>query len=191
MELKTGHFNIFDILKFVACHPNIPKGDSKHWKEYTQIVNELTKDVPSDKPGWYLWGKFNEIGWWETIYLGKAGYKKTSSLQRRLKDELLEERPAFWSDIFGREIATKLMNKLYNNKYSTQIQRSLRKCHTHYIIWISCSEISEKDIHKEERALIHYFRPANNAQREKFSVRSELTEQIYRLIEEEITKITT
>lgn len=189
MKITTGHFNILDILKFVAEHPLMPKRNVGEWKVYADIVSKLVHNVPNSQPGWYLWGRFNEIGWWETIYLGKAGNQKTSSLQQRLKDELSEERVAFWSAIFGRETAVKMSHKLYNGKYTLNVQRALRKSNTHFIVWLACTGISEAEVNKEEGALIHIYRPANNAQREKHPKRSDLTEQIYCALDKEIDKI--
>lgn len=173
----------------MAEHPLMPKRNVGEWKNYAGIVSKLVHNVPNNQPGWYLWGRFNEIGWWETIYLGKAGNQKTSSLHQRLKDELSEERVAFWATIYGREVATKLANKLYNGKYVSNVQRSLRKINTHFIVWLAYSGLSEAEVNKEERALIHIYRPANNAQREKYPERSNLTEQISRAFDKEIDAI--
>ena len=76
MEITTGHFDIFNILKFVAENPTMPKRSVGEWKAYADLVSNLVSSVPDDKAGWYIWGKFNEVGWWETIYLGKSGNKK-------------------------------------------------------------------------------------------------------------------
>ena len=189
MKITTGHFNIFDILKFVAEHPLMPKRNVGEWKSYASLVSKLVHNVPDNQPGWYLWGRFNETGWWETIYLGKAGCQKTSSLQQRLKEELSDERVAFWATIYGREVATKLAHKLYSGKYVSNIQRSLRKSNTHFIVWLAYPGISESEINKEEDALIYFYRPANNARRKKYPEQSDFTEQIYRAFEEEIDKI--
>jgi hypothetical protein len=67
-------------------------------------------------PGWYLWRRFNDMGWWETVYLGKAGKQKTSSLHTRLYDEFREECIAFWSEVYGRKPMVKQHKKLYDRK---------------------------------------------------------------------------
>src|SRR5215469_12262869 len=107
MITTTGHFNLFPILEFACNHPIMPSPQNiELQKEYTNLLKEIAKDVP-DKPGWYLWGHFNDMGWWETIYLGKAGKQKTSSLYTRLYDELREECIAFWAEVYGREAMIK------------------------------------------------------------------------------------
>jgi len=189
MQFNTGSFNIFRIFDFVARNPQMPSSKVGNWKEYSTLINELVADIPSDKPGWYLWGRYNDIGWWETIYLGKAGNQKTSSLQQRLKDELLEERVAFWATVFGRETATKMQLKLYAGKYAESIPRSLRKCGTHFIIWVAGDELSEIDINTEEKILIDMYRPAINAQRIQYPSKSRITEDVIRLIDREIEAI--
>lgn len=189
MEITTGHFNIFDILKFVSDNPTMPKRNVGEWKVYAGIVSNLVSNVPDNKAGWYLWGKFNEVGWWETIYLGRAGNQKTSSLRARLREELSDERVAFWATIYGREVATKIAHKLYKGKYLSGTQRSLRKSNAHFIIWLSCSEISEADIAKEEGILIDVYRPANNAKRQEYPKQSNFTQQIIRGFNAEIDNI--
>jgi len=189
MQITTGHFNIFPILEFVAKNPLLPHNGSLNQKAYSETIRQVVKGVPADKPGWYLWGKFNDTGWWEAIYLGKAGKQKTSCLYNRLYDELREEAVAFWAAVYGRETASKLQYKLYKGKYLSGVQRSMRKSNTHFVVWIACPDISEAEVHKEERALIHIYRPANNAQREKYPDQSELTNELVHAIDEEIGRI--
>jgi hypothetical protein len=189
MEINTGHFNIFNILKFVAENPTMPKRNVGEWKNYAEIISDIVSNVPEDKPGWYLWGRFNEVGWWETIYLGKSGNKKTASLKARLREELSDERVAFWATIYGREVATKIAHKLYKGKYTSNIQRSLRKSNTHFVIWLACSDLSEEEIVKEEGILIDVYRPANNAQRQEYPKQSSFTQKIIRAFDAEMDKI--
>lgn len=189
MKLISGHFNLFPILKFASENPMMPAPDSSIQKTYRTIITKLIIDVPANKSGWYLWGKFNDTGWWETIYLGKAGHKKTSSLYTRLYDELREEFIAFWSYIFGREPMIRRYNVIYKNKYDPT--KSLRKSGSQFVIWIGIDEtISEEEISKQEEILIKIFRPTHNAVRfNDYSKHDLLTEEIEKKVEEELKLI--
>lgn len=189
MNFTTGHFNLFPVLNFVAEHPQMPGDGQGDPKGYLTLVSSLVNSVPQDKPGWYLWGRFNDIGWWETVYLGKAGNRKTSSLKRRIMDEILEERTAFWATVYGKEFASKMAAKQYNGRYNGSIPRSLRKCGAHFILWVAGSPVTEEEISREEKILIDIYRPTSNAQRIAYPERSPVTDQIIRLIDREIKEL--
>ena len=191
MKLKTGHFNIFPILEFAAVNPIMPSyKNGTLQKNYKSIIDKLIDNVPSNKPGWYLWGKFNSMGWWETIYLGKAGKQKTSSLRTRLYDELREECVVFWSEVYGTETIIKQHKKLYDNKYDPT--RSLRKSGSQFVVWVAVEDnINEKGIKEQEDILIKIYRPTHNAARwNKSMMHNPLTEAIEDAIENELKSIT-
>lgn len=188
-NIETGHLDLFDIYKYVATHPNFVSGKNGDMRSYTKLVNEITKPIPKDKPGWYLWGRFNDVGFWETVYLGKAGNKKTSSLYARIKEELLDERAAFWATIYGSEPTEKQFQKIFKNKYGPGT-RSYRKKNVHFIVWLSASPISETEVKEEENILISAYRPAINIHRITYPLRTEHTDQIIQAIDNEIQNIT-
>lgn len=189
MKLISGHFNLFPILKFASENPSMPAPGTTIQKSYKKIIDELVLKVPSDRPGWYLWGKLNDMGWWVTIYFGKTGHKKTSSLYTRLHDELREEFIAFWSYIFGREPMIKRYNIIYKNKYDPT--KSLRKSGSQFVIWVGVDDIiSEEEIDKQEEILIRIFRPTHNVIRSNnYSRHDFLTEEIEKKVEEELKLI--
>lgn len=190
MKISIGHFNIFPILQFAAEHPVMPSPHNVNLqKEYKLIIDKAIKDVTPNLPGWYLWGKFNDMGWWETIYLGKAGKKKTSSLRTRLYDELREECIAFWSSIYGREPMIKQHNRIYNSRYDPT--RSIRKIGSQFVIWIAVQNtISEDEIKKQEDILIKIYRPTHNAARWNNHIQhDQLTDEIEKAVEIELEKI--
>ena len=126
MKLCTGHLNLFDVYRFVAAHPAFVSGKNGDMGEYTKLVNKIVESIPNNTPGWYLWGNFNDTGFWHTVYLGKAGNKKTSSLRARIKEELLDERAAFWATVYGSEPTERQFQKIFKNKYGPGT-RSYRK----------------------------------------------------------------
>jgi hypothetical protein len=187
-NIETGHIDLFDIYKYVATHPNYVSGKNGDMLSYTKLVNEVVKPIPKDKPGWYLWGRFNDVGFWEIVYLGKAGNKKTSSLYARIREELLDERAAFWATIYGSEPTERQFQKIYKNKYGPGT-RSYRKKNIHFIIWLSLSPISEEEIKREESVLISIYRPAINIQRITYPPKSDITDQVVQAIDSEINRI--
>jgi hypothetical protein len=189
MSLKSGHFNLFSILEFAANNPIMPNPGTKSLQsEYATLINRTVSKVPY-LPGWYLWGRFNDMGWWETVYLGKAGKKKTSSLHTRLYDELREECIAFWSEVYGREPMVVQHKKLYGGKYNPT--RSLRKSGSRMVIWVANEDsISEEDVKRQEDLLIKIYRPTHNAARWNLDIsHDEMTTELERVIEEELNSI--
>lgn len=188
MQLHSGHINIFPIYQFIAEHPNLVSAKNNDMRGYTALINKIVSGIPNDRPGWYLWGKFNNIGYWETIYLGKAGNNKTSSLRARLKEELLDERTAFWGTVFGVEPTVKQFRKIFGDKYGDH-NRAYRKSGTHFIVWVSAALISEGEVKTEEHTLIALYRPASNIQRVSYPPHTQYTDQVLRAIDSEIETI--
>src|SRR3989344_5343782 len=81
--ISTGHFDLFKIYSVVAGCPKFLFG-REELKIYSAVVNSIIENVPK-KAGLYLWGRFNDTGWWETIYLGKAGNKKKKKKKKKKK----------------------------------------------------------------------------------------------------------
>jgi len=187
INLDSGHVNLFDIYKFVATHPKFVSGKNGDMGEYTKLVSAIVESIPK-QAGWYLWGRFNDVGFWETVYLGKSGNKKTSSLYARIKEELLDERNAFWATVYGSEPTERQFQKIYKNKYGPGT-RSYRKRNVHFIVWLSIDDITEEEIRAEEQTLITLYRPAVNIQRVSYPPHTRNTERILKSIDSEIQKI--
>jgi len=186
---NSGHIHLFDIYKFVAEYPKLVSGKDGDMHSYTKVVNQITQSIPV-KAGWYNWGHFNNVGFWETIYFGKTGNKKTSSLKARIKEEILDERGAFWATIYGSEPTEKQFQKMTKNKYGSGVHM-YRKSNTHFIVWVSADNISEEGVKREEEMLIALYRPSFNVQR-KIKYPSHIhphTKKILEIFDREIAKI--
>lgn len=193
MITKTGHFNLFPVYNFVASNVLIPSALNKQAQsDYSKLINMTIVDVPV-LPGWYLWGRFNDMGWWETIYLGKAGKKKTSSLHTRLYDELREECIAFWAEVYGREPMVKQhLTQPGVDKYGPPT-RALRKIGSRFVIWVAAEgDSSEEEIKRQEDLLIKIYRPTHNAARwNQAAAHDETTLQIEEAVESELKQLVT
>ena len=71
------------------------KGDSSEGKKYGKKVQVLTDSI-STAGGFYIWGSYSQNCLWNTIYLGEAGFNKTTGLQSRIRGELKDERQFLW-----------------------------------------------------------------------------------------------
>lgn len=187
MDISTGHINLFDLYGFAASHPKLVSGKDRDMADYGALVRSVVGQVPDDKPGWYLWGRFNSIGYWETIYFGKAGKKKTSSLRARIREELLDERAAIWASVYGIEPIQRQHESLYANGD----QRQYRKMNAHFIAWISAMPLEETEIEIEEKVLIALYRPTMNIRRAEYPPHTQHTDAILRAIDSEIFGMTT
>jgi hypothetical protein len=185
MLLEAGHTQLFGIYNFVAQNPEFVAGRGAMRKAYAECIANCTNKIP-EEAGWYLWGRFNDIGWWDTVYLGKSGKQKTSSLRARIREELTDEWAAFWATVFGAERTERQFEKSYS-KYGRPV-RAMRKRNASFIVWISASPIEQEELAKQERVLISAFRPGNNIQR-RHEVPSADSLKIIRKIEDEIDAI--
>jgi hypothetical protein len=188
-KFKTGHFSLSPILDFAARTPNLPNHISGN-TDYRTLIKDVVADVPR-LPGWYLWGRFIEPNVWETVYLGKTGKLKTSSLRARIYEELLDECIAFWAAVYGAEPMFAQAHTIYSGKYDTQIRRSARKSGARIIAWIGVEdEIGEQEIVRQESFLIKSYAPTHNIMRGSHNgPHDDLTEQIKNRIDRELSKI--
>ncbi len=146
------------------------RGDSVMGRKYGKKVTELTESIPKSH-GFYIWGKYEKNKLWRTIYLGKAGYGKTTSLQARIKEELKDEKIFIWHELHEDLTKDKLMNiaeKHYPEmwyKYESHFSRSIRKSGTTHIIWSVTPGINNNEVSKVEADLIETMNPIENKQR--------------------------
>jgi hypothetical protein len=186
MNFKSGHCYLHALVEFAANNPIMPHpGNKSLQSEYATLLNSIVSQVPYF-PGWYLWGRFNERGSWETVSLGKSGKKKTSSLHTRLYDVLREECIAFWSEVYGQEPMVLQHTKLYGGKYDPT--RSLRKSGSRVVIWVASEDaIAEEDVERQKQCLIKIYRPTQNVARVNLDIpHDEMTTALAKVIEEKL-----
>lgn len=180
---KSGHFNLFPLFDFVTGLNELPRIGKKERTKYAIKVGEILDcaGVRDDCGGWYVWGRFNDAAWWESLYVGMTTKGKTSRLRTRLYDELREESAAIFATVYGRDAVLSAARKQYriwqHNKKNKKrvdyfkdgrvVQRRLRKTGTHYIIWVAAGR--RDNISRIESVLINLYRPAFNSKRPKVS----------------------
>jgi hypothetical protein len=185
---ESGHFNLFPLFEFVAQHPALPpfaeKGEKRKSNSYAKAIVKLLGDahIPQ-KGGWYVWGKFNESGFFEPLYVGKASSGKTSNLFIRLRDELREECAAIFATVYGKDAIADAAKRLYKGQakktgkdyYGTGdgVRRSLRKTGAHFVMWtVAPGWMTNKDISRVESVIINIFRPSCNMKRPKIDAKA-------------------
>ena len=190
MKLASGHIDLTQIMNFVTENPIQPGGHDKLLqRQYGQLIQQTVNDVPT-LAGWYIWGTFNDENEWCTIYLGKAGNQKTSSLRTRLFDEMREECIAFWANIYGSDEMLNQHLDLYKGKWYKDALRAIRKKQTQHIFWVASLEpIAESEIETQEDILIKQFAPTVNVKRREVNIQSDLTQAINNMFEYEISKM--
>ncbi len=184
--MESGFINLKPILGHIKIHPKVPKG-KKEFRGYSEICDKILSKVPEIQ-GWYFWGRLDNWKKWKHIYIGMAGYKKIK-LHGRIKEELKDERVAFWADIWGRRRTIKSHNQRYPGKYQWEMERALEKRGTKYIIWVSDKSAVPKEVKNEESVLIQKLNPSANRDHPGNSRPTKKTSVIKRFLEREIGKI--
>jgi hypothetical protein len=143
-------------------------GTSSIGKALGKKTRELTKNVEAGR-GFYLWGNYDSRGFWKNIYLGKAGYGKYAGLQKRITEELRDERCFLWIDVLSEK---KILDKgaaLFPAKwsqYSKEWQnRHFKKAGTSHIIWVATPAIDDSHVRNVEADLIETLNPIANVSR--------------------------
>lgn len=189
MNFKSGHFYLNALVEFAVNNLIMPSQENKPLQAaYATLLNSIVSQVPY-LSGWYLCGRFNERGSWETVSLGKSAKKKTSSLHTRLYDVLREECIAFWSEVYGQEPMVLQHTKLYNGKYNPT--GSLRKSGSQVVIWVVSEDaISEEDVERQKQLLMKIYRSTQNDERANFDIpHNEMTTALAKVIEEELKRM--
>ncbi len=192
--MKSGKIILTPLYEHALADPegHSLRGASSIGRDYGRKATELTKSIPV-MHGFYLWGKYEKNGLWRTIYLGKAGYGKTTSLQARIREELKDERVFVWAGLhpgLSDEDLLRIGEKHYPSmwhKYRSHFTRALQKAGTTHIIWAVTKGIRNDEVTKIEADLIETMNPVANVQRPApVSGLQEKTIEIIKLLKHQI-----
>ncbi len=187
--MKSGYINLFPIFEFIAKYPSGMRWRNAQLRPYGSLCSRLTYSIP-EQSGWYFWGRFNARSNWECIYVGKSERtEKGWGLCHRIKDELKEERIAFWAYVVGDKKAFFDHSKAFRKRYDSTAKRALKKKGTHFLIWTSDHTATLEQVAAEEKALIGYYKPSGNIRRGKTKGTTKKTKQIINLVDKETKKI--
>lgn len=176
MQTQSNYIFIKDLYEFVRCdYYKTFRGNNDLGRKYSRLVSKITSSIP-EKPGFYLWGSYNEDTSWNNIYVGKAGSKKSTNLRNRIKEELKDERQFLWlknnDEETIDEIGLSNFPEMWEKEYRRNTQRALKKFNSTYIIWVSyesMSESLEQDISDIESNLIDELGPTANSTKPSYN----------------------
>jgi hypothetical protein len=198
--MTTGHFSLSPILNFAKTNPVLPNSrleseeSNRTRADYLKLRQDTLVDVP-ELPGWHLWGKFNDIGGWETVYVGSTARGKTSQLRARLDEELRDECSALWAAVYSRGSALSQVFDIYryrpNHDYYKYNLVSVLKAPARIIIWIGVEdEISKQEIDRQKNILMNTHEPTANISRpDRNALPDDRTIEIQREIDAEVSRI--
>ena len=104
-------------------------------------------------------------GYWNSIYLGKAGYGKTTNLRARILEELKDERCSVWMAVFNKEKLHAIRDRIHSGRYEREWERGMKKAGTTHIVWVPKPGIAPENITLVEADLIESLYPTANRQR--------------------------
>jgi hypothetical protein len=168
--MESGIISLEELYSFIRKEGPTGKalhGTSFEGRAYGKKAKEISSPI-SPKAGFYLWGKYDKKGFWKNVYIGKAGYGKTASLQARIREELKDERVFLWRNVLSKEHILELVNRYYpHGKYNVGCNRMVDgREGTSHIIWVAVPELTNnKQVEDVENDLIETLNPKDNKKR--------------------------
>jgi hypothetical protein len=142
-------------------------GRSVVGREYGRLAGEITREI-ADEHGFYLWGAYDRRGFWQNLYLGKAGYGATAHLRARLVEELRDERAFLWYSLLTPSEINALGRQFYPRmwtSYSRGEERKRRKAGATHIVWVAAPALDNRQVLDVEADLIETLNPSANLRR--------------------------
>jgi hypothetical protein len=133
-------------------------------KIYCRFCDKITDSI-DESQGFYLWGAYDTKGYWQNIYLGKAGYGDKWNLKKRIREELKDERCCIWRYAYTEDELMAIRDKIHQGKYSSDWKRAMRKEGTTHIAWVPAPKIASENVERVEADLIEALNPIANRRR--------------------------
>jgi len=167
-------------------------------KQFSNIVTSIVNqcNLPQES-GIYVWIKVDKLGNNRKIYVGKS-----HNLRQRLREEISEERVAFWPE-YPNESWDAEGQRHYPDKwpqYRVAWNRAQDKEGATHIVWVASNNLAHIRLELIEARLIHKYQECFNIHRAGGSKKSKLgneaegfiqqcTQAIIKFIKEEISGI--
>jgi hypothetical protein len=160
--MKSGILTLQPLYELISTHAKEsgPNVDAAELRAYRRAAKALCASLP-DEQGFYLWGRFEKNGLWRNIYLGKAGFGRTSHVRARITEELNDERGCLWIHAISNEA----MRAGCPPRYLSNHDRALRKAGSSHIVWVSDPDLSNDIVRQTEADLIETMAPRANLAR--------------------------
>jgi hypothetical protein len=141
-------------------------------EQYYRECEKLTDNI-KDVQGIYVWGRFDQRKYWNSIYLGKAGLGKSKMLLHdRITEELKDERCFLWRHVLSEDAlfcagprVHQGGQKSWDEYIHKDWKRSVKKARTTHIIFAPTRALDNDGVGRLEAELIEALRPEANASR--------------------------
>jgi len=168
--MQSGFTSLRPLYDFLRSNPD-PKGlerGSPVRRGYGLTAKRICAEI-APAQGFYLWGRYENNGLWQNIYLGKAGFGKTAHLRARILEELKDERVCIWRAFVSEETLVKAGEKNHGTMwriYQSHMTRSLKKTGTTHIAWVADPDhLEDAAVKNIESDLIETLNPRANISR--------------------------
>jgi hypothetical protein len=179
--MNSGIMPIEVLINYAKSHDPIGdslRGNSNAGRVYGKLAKELSSQITDDS-GIYLWGKYDENGVWNHIYVGKACKSKKAHLRARILEELKDEKHFLWRSVYTEKELLAKGELHYPDmwfRYKNHWALALLKTGTTHIIWVAAPELSDNQINDIELNLIEALNPTANKKRPaSFSAQDKFT----------------
>jgi len=171
--MKKDLLSLDKLYSFVRKHRNLATeamqidGSSRLGSEYSDLCRHLTSSVPKQQ-GLYLWGFYNKNGFWTNIYIGKAGLRRTASLNNRIFKELTAERACIWREVLTQDELHSIGARIHPKMWTKNVHhwnRACEKAGTTHIAWLALPDTQSENIALIENDLIESMNPVGNRRR--------------------------
>ena len=160
--MESGFVSLRPLYQFIADHPTkagLEPGTPER-RLYRAAASQLCSVIPQAQ-GFYLWGAYSPRGLWHNLYLGKAGFGRTSHLRARILEELHDEAACLWVTIASEQ---EFLDG-GPDRYRRHMVRALRKQGATHIVWATDPRLSNTIVTAIESDLIETMSPRVNAAR--------------------------
>ena len=171
--LEHNIISLKELYRFVQNHRSEENalnisGRNPIGNKYCTCCKECVSDVPEQR-GLYLWGFYNEAGFWVNVYIGLADFRKTARLKERLYKELTAERASIWRAVYPSKndllAAGARTHPRMWPKYRIHWERALRKAGSTHILWVATPHLAPSGLESVESDIIEAMNPTGNRRR--------------------------
>jgi hypothetical protein len=164
MRTSSGSVCLTLLHEFAKEHPDCyryPRKPERRrvLREYSELCGNIIKKVPIER-GVYLWVCYEKNRLWKNIYLGLAGYGKTTSLRARISEELRDEKSFAWAGVLGEEEIRAIPDNGRKHR-----ERAMLKQGATHIFWVTTPDLPIQAVHDLESDLIEALNPMANIKR--------------------------
>lgn len=174
--LTSGVVRLAPIYRHIAgsddCDDTLWNLRGESGRLFSRLCQNAASAVTAES-GFYLWGWYERNKSWKNIYVGKSGRTPGYSLQKRIREELNDERRFLERVHFNK---AELLS--WYEQDGRPNPRELEKAGCTHIMWVAISTLDAGQLLGIEADLIEAMNPAANRSRPKAPLDSPISEVI-------------